>query len=206
VEGGKVSVQEPTAFARASSAVLVLPSGERIVLDGQTDREVDAEGETVARTSGQSISYTEANRLPSEPVYHELHIPRGGEFFLTLSDGSRVWLNADTKVRYPLYFAGGERKIYVEGEVYLEVAHREASPFRVVTPACDVTVLGTHFNVSAYPDAFVPGHAGGGTCAGDSRCGRGAGGAGARRTGGGGGWLRAGGHTAGGSGPLLRVA
>ncbi len=153
VEGGKVSVQEPTAFARASSAVLVLPSGERIVLDGQTDREVDAEGETVARTSGQSISYTEANRLPSEPVYHELHIPRGREFFLTLSDGSRVWLNADTKVRYPLYFAGGERKIYVEGEVYLEVAHREASPFRVVTPACDVTVLGTHFNVSAYPDA-----------------------------------------------------
>lgn len=150
---GEVAMQEATAFARVSSAVLVLPSGERIVLDGQTDRQVDAEGETVARTSGQSISYTEGDRLSSEPVYHELHIPRGGEFFLALSDGSRVWINADTKVRYPLHFVEEERKIYVEGEVYLEVAHREASPFRVVTPECEVAVLGTHFNVSAYPDA-----------------------------------------------------
>lgn len=149
----QVPVQEVTAFARVSSAVLVLPSGEQIVLDGQTDRQVDAGGETVARTSGQSISYTETDHSSAEPVYHELHIPRGGEFFLTLSDGSRVWINADTKVRYPLHFAGGERKIYVEGEVYLEVAHREVLPFRVVTPECEVTVLGTHFNVSAYPDA-----------------------------------------------------
>ncbi|MDE7074326.1 MAG: FecR domain-containing protein [Odoribacter sp.] len=135
---------------QTSSAILVLPSGEKVVLGREENRTIRERGTTVAQADSRSIHYAGADSNMTEVVYHELRIPRGGEFFLTLSDGSRVWINADTKVRYPLHFAAQERKIFVDGEAYLEVAHREDAPFKVVTPRCEVTVLGTNFNVNAY--------------------------------------------------------
>lgn len=143
-------VESTTILQQTSSAVLILPSGETIMLGGEDNRTIRERGTAVAQADNRSIHYAGVDSNTTEIIYHELRIPRGGEFFLTLSDGSRVWINADTKVRYPLHFAAHERKIFVEGEAYLEVVHREDSPFKVVTPRCEVTVLGTHFNVNAY--------------------------------------------------------
>ena len=99
--------------------------------------------------------YSEAGRL--DVMFLDGGREKDG-FFLTLDDNTRVWINAETEVRYPVKFAAHKREIYVSGEVYLEVSHRPEAPFTVVTPQSEVTVLGTSFNVKAYvtdPDFFV---------------------------------------------------
>ncbi|MDE7373827.1 MAG: FecR domain-containing protein, partial [Odoribacter sp.] len=135
------------ALQQTPNAILVLPSGEKIVLGGQDNQTIYAQGVAMAQADNRSIHYTDTNSWTTEVVYHELQIPRGGKFSLTLSDGSRIWLNADTKVRYPLHFAPHERKIFIEGEAYLQVAPMKTSPFKAITPQCEISVLGTHFNV-----------------------------------------------------------
>ena len=84
--------------------------------------------------------------------YHTLAVPVGGEYHFTLADGTRVWVNSASEVRFPNYFSGGKREIYVKGEVYLEVARDEKHPFIVYTGENEVRVLGTRFNLTAYPD------------------------------------------------------
>ena len=102
-----------------------------------------------ASTSG--VTYQEGEASDSI-VYNRLAIPRGGEFCLTLSDGSRVWLNASTSIRYPVKFGPGERRVYLDGEAYFEVAKDAKRPFHVEFTGAEVTVLGTSFNVKAYAD------------------------------------------------------
>ncbi len=81
--------------------------------------------------------------------YNTIIIPRGGEYQLTLSDGSRVWLNSDTRLRYPVNFSEEKRQVYLDGEAYFEVSHSE-KPFEVYGGGQKVQVLGTSFNVMAY--------------------------------------------------------
>ncbi len=76
--------------------------------------------------------------------------PRGGTYQMVLSDGSRVWLNADTRISFPSQFNGKERKILLQGEAYFEVAHNESRPFMVESEGQQVEVLGTHFNINSY--------------------------------------------------------
>nr|WP_240966056.1 FecR family protein [Pseudoflavitalea sp. G-6-1-2] len=78
--------------------------------------------------------------------------PRGRQFQLRLPDGSAVWLNAASTIRYPAAFAGNERKVELTGEAYFEVAPDQQRPFRVLTPKQQIEVMGTHFNVNAYAD------------------------------------------------------
>lgn len=85
-------------------------------------------------------------------IYHELSVPRGGEFFLELSDKTKIWINAETTVRYPIRFPREERKIFINGEAYLEVHKDTTAPFTVVMTHNEVTVLGTSFNINSYPD------------------------------------------------------
>ena len=87
-----------------------------------------------------------------EPVYYTVNIPYGGEYNLVLPDGTRIYLNAGTTLRYPDHFAGGSREIFLSGEAYLEVSRDTSRPFIVRTDDMDVRVLGTVFNVNAYPD------------------------------------------------------
>lgn len=91
--------------------------------------------------------------------YHTLTTPRGGQFKLVLPDGSRVWLNAESSIRFPSAFAAGERRVEVKGEAYFEVAHQPERPFFVLMndhpvfpEGAEIEVLGTHFNVMAYAD------------------------------------------------------
>ena len=86
------------------------------------------------------------------PIFNTLQIPRGGEYFLTLADGTEVWLNAETEIRYPVQFTGNKRVVYLDGEAYFTVAPDKKKPFTVVSTHASVSVLGTQFNFRAYPD------------------------------------------------------
>ena len=87
--------------------------------------------------------------------YGEIMVPRGGEYRMVLADGTRVMLNAETRLRFPEAFGDGERRVFLEGEAYFEVVQDESHPFVVQTHLGEVMVLGTAFNVNAYTDASV---------------------------------------------------
>lgn len=86
------------------------------------------------------------------PTLNTLAVPRGGEFSIVLADGSKVWLNADTRLTYPTRFTGEKREVELEGEAYFEVQHDDKMPFIVKTSKSAIRVYGTTFNVKAYPD------------------------------------------------------
>lgn len=85
------------------------------------------------------------------PVYREIYAPKGERLVVLLTDGSRVWLNADSKLTYPEHFAGNERNVSVEGEAYFEVKKNPENPFMVQVDNIKIKVTGTSFNVCAYP-------------------------------------------------------
>ncbi len=98
------------------------------------------------------------NKLQDEtetPVYHSIRVPKGGEYDLTLSDGTRVWINSETELRYFAVPNVKERKVYLKGEAYFEVSKDKSRPFIVHANGMNVKVLGTKFNVSAYPDENI---------------------------------------------------
>lgn len=86
------------------------------------------------------------------PVFNKVVTPRGGQYQLVLADGTKVWLNAASSLRFPVAFSGKSRLVQLEGEAYFEVAKNSKMPFVVKTKQMNVDVLGTHFNVSAYAD------------------------------------------------------
>ena len=140
-----------------SKAVLTLANGQMIPLGKEaTDSTIITDGTQIS-ASGSGVTY--ASGVESESVvYNKLEIPRGGEFCLTLSDGTRVWLNSETSIQYPVAFGAKERRVFVQGEAYFEVAKDEGKPFHVLapfivhTPNAQTTVLGTSFNIRAYPE------------------------------------------------------
>ncbi len=137
-------------------ARLILDDGRQVALDSATHVrmrelpgvEVKAENNVLVYTNGDTI-------VEKQVKYNTLEIPRGGEYALQLADGTRVWLNAGTSLRYPVAFSGQERRVELRGEGYFEVAKDSASPFVVSVNGVDVRVLGTSFNVSAYSDEVV---------------------------------------------------
>ena len=134
------------------SVKLTLADGEEIFLSDAKICDIVADSATVAQGDGVHLAYARQEAEEDSVVYHTLEVPRGSEFLLELADGSRVWINAETTVRYPVRFSGDERRIFVEGEAYLEVARDTAAPFTVAMAHNEVTVLGTSFNVNSYPE------------------------------------------------------
>lgn len=134
-----------------SKAVLTLANGQMIPLGKEaTDSTIITDGTQIS-ASGSGATY--ASGVESESVvYNKLEIPRGGEFCLTLSDGTRVWLNSETSIQYPVAFGAKERRVFVQGEAYFEVAKDAKKPFTVQFMSSSVTVLGTSFNIRAYPE------------------------------------------------------
>ena len=134
-----------------SKAVLTLANGQMIPLGKEaTDSTIITDGTQIS-ASGSGVTY--ASGVESESVvYNKLEIPRGGEFCLTLSDGTRVWLNSETSIQYPVAFGAKERRVFVQGEAYFEVAKDAKKPFTVQFMSSSVTVLGTSFNNRAYPE------------------------------------------------------
>lgn len=137
--------------------VTTLPSGVRLVLeDGRTlelntSRSVGNDSVAgILENDGQRLVYKHS-KYAVIPQRHLLQIPRGAEYMLVLSDGTKVWLNAETELSYPSFFSGESRKVHLKGEAYFEVTSDASMPFIVETDRMQVNVLGTSFNVSAYP-------------------------------------------------------
>ena len=137
-------------------ARLILATGENVVLDTLTLETASIwEAGATIRKNGGVLTYENARKeevRPMEVMYNTLEVPRGGEYDLVLEDGTRVWLNADSRLKYPVVFPGSERRVMLEGEAYFEVARDTNRPFLVDTGVQSLRVLGTAFNVCAYPD------------------------------------------------------
>ncbi|TKG95890.1 FecR family protein [Puteibacter caeruleilacunae] len=132
-------------------AVLILDDGSSYDLTDEVPIVIKEKG-TIIQSEGKSIHYKTTPKSSKKITYNTLSIPRGGQFFLTLSDSSRVWLNAESKIKYPVVFADNERVIELEGEAFFEVKKDKKRPFRVKTVGQMIEVLGTSFNVTAYHD------------------------------------------------------
>jgi ferric-dicitrate binding protein FerR (iron transport regulator) len=137
------------AWLRLSDgSVLYLDSSGPGLLASEAGMRLEKKADgSIVYVSGQGIS------VPSDTmVFHEISTPRGGQYQVILSDGTRVWLNAETTLRFPVVFSGADRHVDLLGEAYFEVAKDQRRPFRVMTAGSLVEVFGTHFNVNAYAD------------------------------------------------------
>ncbi|WP_018338980.1 FecR family protein [Butyricimonas synergistica] len=133
-----------------SKAVLVAADGKIHELNGKQEQQVIEVGEGVlVKHGGSNLVYDSVVAAEHENILemNTLRIPRGGEFQLTLSDGTVIYLNSATKLKYPVAFNGKERKVYLSGEAYFEVAKDVERPFYVVTDELEIRVYGTEFNV-----------------------------------------------------------
>lgn len=136
-----------------NKATLTLADGSIISLDEAKTGNLAKQGNTaiVKLDSGQ-LAYQVKGAI-KEISYNTLTTPRGGQFHLTLPDGSEVWLNAASSIRFPTAFEGKQRKVFITGEAYFEVRHNKLIPFVVeVNEHTSIEVLGTHFNINSYPD------------------------------------------------------
>ncbi|MDN3582471.1 FecR family protein [Mucilaginibacter flavus] len=144
----------------SNKAILTLANGQKISLtDAQKGTVINQSGVQISKTVDGQLVYTAARddknaaNATAAVQYNSMETPRGGQYQLLLPDGTRVWLNASSLIKYPVDFnTGSERKVELSGEAYFEVAHNKSRPFRVVTSRQVVEVLGTHFNVNAYKD------------------------------------------------------
>ena len=132
-------------------AVLTLADGRQVVLDSMGNGVVATQnGAQVVLNDGR-LTYDPTGNTTGAIVYNTMSTPKGRQFSVMLPDGTKVWLNAASSIRYPTVFAGKERKVEVTGEVYFEVVKNAKMPFRAtVSNIAEVEVLGTHFNVNAY--------------------------------------------------------
>jgi transmembrane sensor len=142
-----------------NKAILTLAGGRTIILDSTANGTLAQQGNSkVQKLSNRQLSYsTTTTGYPSRarPEYNTLSTPRGGQYQLTLSDGTSVWLNSASSVTYPTTFTGKDRSVTITGEVYFEVADNKDQPFKVFTASpnnMEIEVLGTHFNINAYSD------------------------------------------------------
>lgn len=130
-------------------ATLILENGTAIALNHKTKQKI-TDGTAVLSDSAKAISYESANAAAN--VYHTLVVPRGGEYKLVMSDGTEVWLNSETRLRYPAILnTTGDRMVYLEsGEAYFKVTKNKHAPFMVNLKGMQVEVLGTSFNINTF--------------------------------------------------------
>jgi transmembrane sensor len=136
-----------------SGAILKLDDGSSIVLDNASNGNLIQQGNTLVVKSGAAISYVkDATQNEKQVQYNTVETPKGRQFQLVLEDGTKVWLNAASSIRFPVAFVGKQRIVEITGEAYFEVAKNKQKPFQVMCNGSMVEVLGTHFNVNAYAD------------------------------------------------------
>lgn len=140
----------------SSQATLTLADGSIVTLDSSTNKEIAQQTNiSVIKLSNGQLAYRMTGKTVesnTDELFNTLSTPRGGQYQLKLSDGTQVWLNAASSIRFPVTFNGEERKVFITGEAYFEVAKNKLKPFIVSAETGNVKVLGTHFNVNAYND------------------------------------------------------
>jgi len=132
-------------------AVLTLADGSSIILDSAHNGSLAQQGGTkILKVDAGQLAYNTGAAANGQIMYNTIATPRGGQYQVTLADGTEVWLNAASSLRFPTVFSGSERDVELTGEAYFEVAKNAAMPFHVKVNNIDVKVLGTHFNIMAY--------------------------------------------------------
>ena len=134
--------------AGEKKATLTLADGTEVHVEEITAQILQEKGMNIEYRNGE-IVYHKSEEKTTEVVYNKLEVPRGGECMIKLDDGTKVWVNAETKLKYPVVFVGDRREVVLEGEAFFDVAKNE-KPFIVKTSFGDVRVLGTAFGISAY--------------------------------------------------------
>jgi transmembrane sensor len=133
------------------SAMLTLADGSKVALDSTIGRFVQQGDASLVNRDGK-LSYEKGKATGKENLYNTLSTSRGEMYVVTLSDGTKVWLNSASSIYYPVIFSGSERKVVITGEVYFEVAKNPKQPFIAEAKGMEVEVLGTHFNINGYAD------------------------------------------------------
>jgi ferric-dicitrate binding protein FerR (iron transport regulator) len=141
------------ALPGGNRALLTLSNGQTIVLDSVHIGKIASQGnaDIIKKDSG-ILAYSRGEQAATETSYNILSTPRGGEYQLMLPDGTLVWLNAASSIKYPTAFIGKDRTVEVKGEAYFEVKHDVGKPFRVMAGSELIEDLGTAFNVNSYSD------------------------------------------------------
>lgn len=133
-------------------ATLKLGNGTTIILDDAQNGVIANQGKTVIKKSGSGqLVYDASASVATEITYNTITTPNGGEYQVILPDGSHVWLNAASAIRFPAAFTGNTREVEINGEAYLEIVKNAKAPFIVVSGKHSVEVLGTKFNIQSYP-------------------------------------------------------
>lgn len=140
-----------------NKAILTLADGSSIILDNAHNGILAKQGNSlINKTKNGQLVYTTDHSTGVEiPAINTISTPRGGQYQIVLPDGSKVWLNAASSLKYPTFFTGKVRLVEITGEGYFEVAKNASMPFIVKSKRAEVEVLGTHFNIMAYDDESV---------------------------------------------------
>lgn len=143
----------------SNKAILTLADGRRISLtDANNGTIAEQSGFRITKAADGQLIYTVSALFPSggdakgRGGFNTIETPRGGQYQVILPDGTKVWLNATSSLKYPSSFASHKRKVELNGEAYFEVVKNKSQPFVVITDKQEIEVLGTHFNVNSYAD------------------------------------------------------
>jgi ferric-dicitrate binding protein FerR (iron transport regulator) len=145
------AIRQQPLLPGSDKAMLTLADGTVIPLDSAKNGALAQQGNTQITNRNGALNYKAAEQT-GEVMYNTVTTPHGGQYQLTLADGSRVWLNAASSIRFPTSFTGRERVVEITGEAYFEVAQQAEMPFQVKVNDVQVNVLGTSFNIMAYSD------------------------------------------------------
>lgn len=147
-------VAKPVISPGGNKAILTLSNGQTIQLTNARDGKIAQQGNvSVRKLQGGKIIYSANTKQSHQDLndWNQITTPRGGTYDVVLSDGTHVWLNAGSTLSYPVVFTNVDRTVKLTGEGYFEVVHN-GKPFKVISNGQTIQVLGTHFNVEAYPD------------------------------------------------------
>ncbi len=137
----------------SKKAILTLEGGQKLKLEKNLTKVIsEIDGTRINKDSTNSLTYNNSQSHKTKLIYNRIDVPRGGEYNLILADGTRVWLNSQSSLRYPVQFMGKTRQVELTGEGYFEVAHNPKQAFIIKARDTEVKVLGTKFNVSTYDD------------------------------------------------------
>lgn len=146
-----VKQPQPEVEPGKNGATLILADGTLVLLDSLQNGVVATQGSTNAILKDGQLVYAPGKEQSSEMIYNTISVPNSRIFRMELPDGTQVWLNSGSSIRYPVAFTGSQRQVEITGEVYFEVVKNRKMPFRVrVYDHTEIEVLGTHFNVNAY--------------------------------------------------------
>lgn len=136
-----------------NKAILTLANGRKIILDSVKKGMVSKQGNTnIFKLNNGQLAYQKSDSRNSTILFNTVTTPKGGQYQVVLSDGTKVWLNSASSIHFPNRFSTKMREVQITGEVYFEVAEDAKRPFKVLTNGLTIQVLGTHFNVMAYKD------------------------------------------------------